>query len=326
MRLLVIVTVLVFFFPNPIRSLAQPADPTPQQIYERLAPTVVFVVATPDHGTGMGGTGSIIRPDGLILTNAHVVVDPTSHHPYSQISIFLKPERVTGNHKTDLSRRFAARVLASNESLDLALLQVEQAPSLPVITFGDPAGVRIGDRVLAIGHPEQGGMWTLTSGLISAQFENFNGTTGKHVFQTDTGLNRGNSGGPLLDRQGQMIGINTAMARVAKDGTPIMSINFAVESNVAQQWLKQHGVNITYANASSTPDLVERQVPVISSPHAPTVAPTPAIKPAVATAPQIKTDPHPYDMDQVLQNTRQKQMREMEDLLSEGREKMKRYR
>ena len=326
MRLLVIATVLGLFFPVPISSLAQPADPTPQQIYERLAPTVVFVVATPDHGTGMGGTGSIIRPDGLILTNAHVVVDPTTHRPYSQISIFLKPERVTGNPKTDLARRFAARVLVSNESLDLALLQVEQAPTLPAITFGDPATVRIGDRVLAIGHPEQGGMWTLTAGLISAQFEDFNGTTGKHVFQTDTGLNRGNSGGPLLDREGRMIGINTSMARVAKDGTPIMSINFALESDVAQQWLTQQGVSIAYANASPAPRPAERQAPAISSPQTPAATPTPANKPAVATAPQIKTDPHPYDMDQVLQNTRQKQMREMEDLLSEGREKMKGYR
>lgn len=326
MRLLMIVTVLAFFFAIPIGTLAQPADPTPQQIYERLAPTVVFVVATPDHGTGNGGTGSIIRPDGLVLTNAHVVVDPTDHRPYPQISIFLKPERVTGNSKTDLARRFPARVLVSNESLDLALLQVEQAPTLPTIPFGDPATVRIGDRVLAIGHPEQGGMWTLTAGLISAQFEDFNGMAGKHVFQTDTGLNRGNSGGPLLDRQGQMIGINTAMARLAKDGTPIMSINFAVESNVAQQWLKQHGVNIAYANAPPAPRASEREVPVISPPQLPATTPPPAMKPEVATAPQIKTAPHPYDMDQVLQNTREKQMREMEDLISEGREKMKRYR
>ncbi len=168
-------------------------------------------------------------------------------------------------------------------------------------------------------------MWTLTAGLISAQFEDFNGTPGKHVFQTDTGLNRGNSGGPLLDRQGQMIGINTAMARVAQDGTPIMSINFAVESDVARQWLTQHGVKISYADASATTIPNERQAPVISSPQAPAITPAPAIKPAVATAPQI-TAPHTYDMDQVLQNTRQKQMKQMEDLLSEGREKMKAYR
>ena len=324
--LLIILAALTMCLPAPSGVFAQLADPTPQQIYERFAATVVFIVATPDHGTGMGGTGSIIRPDGLILTNAHVVVDPTDHRPYSQISIFLKPERVTGNPKTDLAKRFTARVIATSESLDLALLQIEQAPTLPAITFGDPATVRIGDRVLAIGHPEQGGMWTLTSGLISAEFENFNGTVGKHVFQTDTGLNRGNSGGPLLDSQGHMIGINTAMARVAKDGTPIMNINFAVESNVAQQWLKQHGVVIAYANYSPEPMPTEAQAPVTSSFQPPTATPTPAMKPAIAAAPQIKTEPHPYDMDQVLQNTKQKQMKEMEGLLFEGREKMKRYR
>ena len=327
MRLLVIFSaVFIIFYPNPNGALAQPADPTPQQIYERFASTVVFVAATPDQGTGMGGTGSIIRPDGLILTNAHVVLDSTDHRPYSQISIFLKPERVTGNPKTDLAKRFTARVVATSESLDLALLQAEQTPTLPAITFGDPATVRIGDRVLAIGHPEQGGMWTLTSGLISAEFEDFNGTIGKHVFQTDTGLNRGNSGGPLLDSGGHMIGINTAMARVAKDGTPIMSINFAVESNVAQQWLKQHGVIITFANPALDSQLTERQAAIRSSPQPLAATPPPAAKPAMAAGPQIKTEPHPYDMDQALQNTKQKQMKEMEDLLSEGREKMKRYR
>ena len=326
MRLLVIFTALTLFLPGPISALAQSVDPTPQQIYERFSATVVFVVATPDHGTGMGGTGSIIRPDGLILTNAHVVLDSADHRPYSQISIFLKPERVTGNPKTDLAKRFIAHVVATSESLDLALLQTEQAPTLPAITFGDPATVRIGDRVLAIGHPEQGGMWTLTSGLISAEFENFNGTIGKHVFQTDTGLNRGNSGGPLLDSRGHMIGINTAMARVAKDGTPIMSINFAVESNVAQQWLKQYGVIITYANPPLDPQPTERQAAVTSSSQPLAATPPPAAKQAMAAAPQIKTEPHPYNMDQVLQNTKQKQMKEMEDLLSEGREKMKGYR
>lgn len=327
MRLLVIFSaVFIIFYPNPNGALAQPTDPTPQQIYERFAATVVFVAATPNQGTGMGGTGSIIRPDGLILTNAHVVLDPTDHRPYSQISIFLKPERVTGNPKSDLAKRFTARVVATSESLDLALLQAEQAPTLPAITFGDPATVRIGDRVLAIGHPEQGGMWTLTSGLISAEFESFNGTIGKHVFQTDTGLNRGNSGGPLLDSRGHMIGINTAMARVAKDGTPIMSINFAVESNVAQQWLKQYGVIITFANPALDPQLTERQAAITSSSQPLAATPPPAAKPAMAAAPQIKTEPHPYDMDQALQNAKQKQMKEMEDLLSEGREKMKRYR
>jgi hypothetical protein len=90
--------------------------------------------------------------------------------------------------------------------------------------------------------------------------------------------------------------------------------------------LTQHGVNIAYANAPSTTKPAERQSPMASAPQSPAATPTPAIKPAVTTAPQIKTDPHPYDMDQVLKNTRQKQMKEMEDLISEGREKMKSYR
>jgi hypothetical protein len=123
-----------------------------------------------------------------------------------------------------------------------------------------------------------------------------------------------------------MIGINTAMARVTKDGTPIMSINFAVESNVAQQWLKQHGAVIAYANYSPEPAPTEAQAPVTSSFQPLAATPTPAMKPAIAAASQIKTEPHPYDMDQVLQNTKQKQMKEMENLLFEGREKMKRYR
>jgi S1-C subfamily serine protease len=113
--LLIILAALTMCLPGPSGVFAQLADPTPQQIYERFAATVVFIVATPDHGTGMGGTGSIIRPDGLILTNAHVVVDTRDHRPYSQISIFLKPERVTGNPKTDLAKRFTARVIATSE-------------------------------------------------------------------------------------------------------------------------------------------------------------------------------------------------------------------
>ena len=105
-----------------------------------------------------------------------------------------------------------------------------------------------------------------------------------------------------------------------------MSVNFAVESNVAREWLKQHGVDIAYADAAPTPSSEERQAAVTAPPQTPAATPTPAMTPPVTTAPHIKTEPHPYDMDQVLQNTRQKQMKEMEDLLSEGRQKMKGYR
>src|SRR5439155_1487845 len=102
--------------------------------------------------------------------------------------------------------------------------------------------------VLAIGHPEQGGLWTLTTGVISAEFEDYNNTKGKHVFQTETGLNRGNSGGPLLDSQGRIIGVNTAIARLAPDGLPIPSISFALKSSVARSWLRSQAVPVDYAS------------------------------------------------------------------------------
>ena len=115
---------------------------------------------------------------------------------------------------------------------------------LSVVDVSESGRARIGDRVVAIGHPEQGGLWTFTTGVISAEVENFNGVKGKHVFQTETGLNRGNSGGPLLDGEGRMIGVNTAIARVASDGLPITSISFSLKSSVATQWLREQGVGV----------------------------------------------------------------------------------
>jgi len=95
----------------------------------------------------------------------------------------------------------------------------------------------------AIGHPEHGGLlWTLTTGVVRAEVDNFNGVKGKQVFHTETGLNRGNSGGPLLDGEGWMIGVNTVIARVASDGLPINSIGFSFKSSVARQWLREQGV------------------------------------------------------------------------------------
>src|SRR4026209_2906309 len=136
-----------------------------------------------------------------------------------------------------------AKIVAYSQPLDLALLKLDSVTApLPVVDVNESGLVRIGDRVVAIGHPEQGGLWTLTTGVISAEVDNFNGVKGKHVFQTETGLNRRNSGGPLLDGEGRMIGVNTAIARVASDGLPITSISFALKSSVAGQWLWEQGV------------------------------------------------------------------------------------
>ena len=194
---------------------------------------------------GSGGTGSIIQSDGLVLTNAHVAIEEQTGKPFARLSVFLKPARVTGESKSDLSRMVRAKVVAYSQPLDLALLKLDGVTEpLPAIDMSESGRARIGDRVVAIGHPEQGGLWTLTTGVISAEVDNFNGVKGKQVFQTEIGLNRGNSGGPLLDGEGRMVGVNTAIARVASDGLPITSISFSLKLSVATQWLREQGVGV----------------------------------------------------------------------------------
>jgi len=329
MKLLQLCVVLVA-----VASGAMAAELTPQQIYERAAPGVVLVIGHPDQGEGgTGGTGSIIRKDGLVLTNAHVVIDEKTGKPYPRLSVFLKPDRVTGNTRTDLARKVKASFVAFDRTMDLALLRVEGLPSpLPVLELGDPERVKIGERVVAIGHPEQGGLWTLTTGVVSAEFDDFSNTKGKHVFQTETGLNRGNSGGPLLDAQGRIIGVNTAIARLASDGMPITSISFALKSSVARAWLHDQAVMVNYAA-----DLPAQPVPPIpaQAPQAPTVTkpaeratPAPKAPPATAPAvaspetppPQVHTDIRPYDLDGLIRGQREAE-RDLDQMMKDMRQK-----
>ncbi len=155
---------------------AEAKELSPRDIYEQASPAVVMVMGHSDGGkTGSGGTGSIIQADGLVLTNAHVVVEERTGKPYPRLSVFLKPPRVTGDSRMDLARMLRAKVVAYSTPLDLAILKLEEAPApLPVVAFSESTHGRIGDRVVAIGHPEQGGLWTLTNGVISAEMDNFN--------------------------------------------------------------------------------------------------------------------------------------------------------
>jgi len=246
---------------------------SPREIYEQASPAVVMVMGYADGGRkGSGGTGSIIQSDGLVLTNAHVVLEEQTGKPFAHLSVFLKPARVTGESKRDLSRMVRAKVVAYSQPLDLALLRLDGVTeALPVVDVSESGRARIGDRVVAIGHPEQGGLWTLTTGVISAEVDNFNGVKGKQVFQTETGLNRGNSGGPLLDGEGRMIGVNTAIARVASDGLPITSISFSLKSSVATQWLREQGVGVR--DGQGTPLPTGHMQPATDQPLAQSVQP-----------------------------------------------------
>lgn len=315
-----------------LAATAQSKDLTPREIYEQASPAVVMVMGHSEGGrNGSGGTGSIIQADGLVLTNAHVVIEERTGKPYPRLSVFLKPPRVTGDSKADLSRMMRARVVAFSTPLDLALLKLEGAPSaLPIVAFSESSQERIGDRVVAIGHPEQGGLWTLTTGVISAEVDNFNGVPGKNVFQTETGLNRGNSGGPLLDGEGHMVGVNTAIARVAPDGLPITSISFSLKSNIAAQWLREQGVGVKAARGVTVP--TGQTNPMTDMPAAPSVSPpgkaVPAPKQVAPSQPPAKPDrldstpPRPYDLDQLVSD-RAKAEADLEGMMLEMRGRMK---
>ncbi|MGH7183011.1 MAG: S1C family serine protease, partial [Nitrospiraceae bacterium] len=263
--------------------------------------------------------------------NAHVVIEEQTGKPFPRLSVFLKPARVTGESTSDLSRMVRAKVVAYSQPLDLALLKLDGiSERLPVVEVSGSGRARIGDRVVAIGHPEQGGLWTLTTGVISAEVDNFNGVKGKNVFQTETGLNRGNSGGPLLDGEGRMIGVNTAIARVASDGLPITSISFSLKSNVAAQWLREQrlgaraGGEIPLPSGQMAPT-TDRPTVLSVQPQDKVVQPPqldPPHKPA--TKPDV-TQPvpgRPYNLDQLI-NDRAKAEADLDSMMSEMRGRMK---
>ena len=298
------------------------AELTPQQIYERAAPGVVLIVGNPDKGEGgSGGTGSIISQDGLVLTNAHVVVDPKTNQPFVRLFVFFKPDRVTGNQAKDLAHQAKVGVVAFDRALDLALLRIAKPPpDLRVIRLGNPDQVRIGDRAAAIGHPEQGGLWTLTTGVVSAEFMDFNNTKGKDVFQTEVGLNRGNSGGPLLDSQAQVIGVNTSISRVAADGLPITSISFALKSSVARVWLRGQGVNVDYVTAPLAEKPTAQPPAERLSAKSAGPPPAPPLKAASTPGEQVHTEKRPYDLDGLIRGVAQVE-RDLTDMADEMRKR-----
>jgi len=149
------------------------------------------------------GSGFIISPDGYIVTNNHVIsgepgATQTGAPPVTAITVTL-PDR----------REFKARLVGRDIASDLALLKID-ATNLPFVQWGDSTRARVGDWILAIGNPfALGG--TVTAGIISALHRNIQEGQYDRYIQTDAAINRGNSGGPMFDLAGNVIGINTAI-------------------------------------------------------------------------------------------------------------------
>ena len=150
------------------------------------------------HG-GSLGSGFLISPDGFVVTNNHVISPAQSGATVDQITVTLADRR-----------EYPARVVGRDQVADLALLKIN-ATGLPFVRFGDSTHARVGDWVLAIGNPfGLGG--TVTAGIVSALHRNLpGGGVYDRYIQTDASINMGNSGGPMFDLNGNVIGINTAL-------------------------------------------------------------------------------------------------------------------
>ena len=170
------------------------------------------------------GSGVIVRPDGYLLTNAHVVGRQTAG-----ITVTLSSDR-----------EYEATLVGRDESTDIALLQID-AGDLPTLPWGDSAALRIAEWVLAVGNPFQLNQ-TVTLGIVSAVGRDNLGVARYEDFiQTDAAINPGNSGGALVNAQGELVGINTA---IFSDSGGSQGVGFAVPSNLARrvmQDLIEHG-------------------------------------------------------------------------------------
>jgi S1-C subfamily serine protease len=166
------------------------------------------------RGTPEGsGSGLIITPDGYIVTNSHVVENAS----ITQISL---PD----------GSSFPAEVIGQDKATDLALLRVSPTGNLPAARLGDSDQLQVGQIAIAIGNP-YGFQNTVTAGVISAVGRSLRSRTGRlieNVIQTDAALNPGNSGGPLVDSSGRVIGINTAIIQYAQ------GICFAIPVNTVR--------------------------------------------------------------------------------------------
>jgi len=157
------------------------------------------------------GSGFIIDATGYIVTNNHVVEDA------DQISVILEDDTV-----------LEAKIVGRDEKVDIALLKVESKTPLPTVRWGNSDGSRVGDWVMAIGNPF-GLSGTVTAGIISARARNIQAGNYDDFIQTDAAINRGNSGGPLFNMAGQVIGVNTAI--FSPSGGSV-GVGFAASANL----------------------------------------------------------------------------------------------
>ena len=219
-------------------------------VLEKVQPAVVSIGVSGLEGRG-AGTGMILTPDGEVLTNAHVVNGAT------RIRVTLFGE----NESRD------ADLIGGDAGADLAIVKIRNASGLPTVELGSSQAAEVGDDVVAIGNAlALPGGPTVTTGIISAKDRSLEGLDG--LIQTDTAINQGNSGGPLVNAAAQVIGVNTAVIRGGAEG-----IGFSIAIDNAKPVIDDlragraatSGAFLGVSSQSMTPTIAENlDVPVDS--------------------------------------------------------------
>jgi putative serine protease PepD len=192
-------------------------------VYDGAKDAVAYIQSNTPYGQATG-SGFVVSSDGYVVTNEHVIDGAGS----------IQVKIGTG------SKTYTAQVVGSDASRDLALLKVD-ASGLPTLSLADSGSVQVGDATYAIGNP-YGLDDTLTTGIVSAlqrDIQSPNGSTISGAIQTDAALNPGNSGGPLLDSSGKVIGVNAQIATGGNGSEGNVGIGFAIPSNTVKSFIDE---------------------------------------------------------------------------------------